>query len=52
MASHLLGEPLKEKITSAEIFSAFCAHHQTNEDMRLFIDWREVISRLLHAAKE
>ena len=37
MASRLLGDPIQEKISSAEIFTLFCKHHRDNEDISLFL---------------
>ncbi|MEM9151031.1 MAG: EAL domain-containing protein [Cyanobacteria bacterium P01_F01_bin.3] len=37
MASRLMGEPIKEKIRSADLFAAFCNHHRDNEQTRLFV---------------
>lgn len=37
MASHLLGDPIQEKILSSEIFASFCKHHQHNDETSLFL---------------
>ncbi|NJN23354.1 MAG: glycosyltransferase [Acaryochloridaceae cyanobacterium RL_2_7] len=37
MASRFLGDPIKEKIASSDVFPAFCQAHQHNEETRMFI---------------
>jgi N-acetylglucosaminyldiphosphoundecaprenol N-acetyl-beta-D-mannosaminyltransferase len=36
-ASHFLGTPIQEKISGSDLLPAFCAHHQNNSDMRIFL---------------
>lgn len=37
IASRLLGTPIVEKIAGSDIFGEFCAYHQDNPDIRVFL---------------
>lgn len=36
-ATHFLGTPLREKVSGSDFLGAFCEHHRSNPDVRVFL---------------